>query len=191
MFLADATTKPIVSQDSNTCGADSFMLRDGVCDEASNIAKCLYDGGDCCQENKDKDLCRDCKCMLDVNQEDLRGKFRELEIMPVEDPMSLDTVIVENEGWTVEVEDVVSVDVCSVVCLEHRKADELNAWHYLVNAKICKCGWIESVSCPEKLTADNWKQDYNKNGTLMESHNAFVQLKKTVPCGRLRILRKQ
>ncbi len=30
------------------CGANSFMLRDGVCDELTNNAKCHWDGGDCC-----------------------------------------------------------------------------------------------------------------------------------------------
>ncbi len=42
------------------CGADSFMLRDGVCDELTNNETCHYDGGDCCldRDQKDTTLCR-------------------------------------------------------------------------------------------------------------------------------------
>ncbi len=36
------------------CGADSFMLRDGVCDEATNNELCLWDGGDCCVDRSKK-----------------------------------------------------------------------------------------------------------------------------------------
>ncbi len=42
------------------CGADSFMLRDGVCDELTNTALCHWDGGDCCLDKsiKDTTLCQ-------------------------------------------------------------------------------------------------------------------------------------
>ncbi len=36
------------------------MLRDGVCDEATNTEKCHWDGGDCCLDIslKDETLCQ-------------------------------------------------------------------------------------------------------------------------------------
>ena len=40
----------------------SFMLRDGVCDEATNTEECFFDGGDCCTENT---AVWNCECMLD------------------------------------------------------------------------------------------------------------------------------
>ncbi len=40
------------------------MMRDGVCDEATNIEACLFDGGDCCTENVAVWNCKRCDCML-------------------------------------------------------------------------------------------------------------------------------
>ena len=47
---------------SSGCDADSFMIRDGVCDEITNTERCLYDGGDCCKEDKSTELCNVCTC---------------------------------------------------------------------------------------------------------------------------------
>ncbi len=175
--FAVSTTRIPVEADSNTCGADSFMMRDGVCDEAANNARCLYDGGDCCKEFKDKTLCRDCECIKKVDEENLRRQFDDLQVKPVEDPGRLASAIGSN-GWIVEVEEVVSVKVCAEVCLEHEKAALLNAWHYLANARICRCGWVHSAHCPEKMAKASWTQDKN-----LSHYNAYVQLEKTVSCG--------
>ncbi len=158
------------------------MLRDGVCDEATNVARCLYDGGDCCKENKDEGLCRDCKCIMAIDQQKLEDQFRALDIKPVKNPEYLETIITAIHGWKVEVKNVVSSHVCSVLCLDHKKADELNTWQYLTtdNERICKCGWIESKFCPEKMAMNI---PYQLDATTMDQNNAFVQLKKTVPCG--------
>ena len=165
------------------------MLRDGVCDETANTAKCLYDGGDCCEENKDKVLCRDCKCILSVDHDDVRAQFQESQVKPVQDLDGLFHAIRDsNDGWTVEVEHVVSMQVCTVLCFEHEKADELNAWHYIANQKICRCGQVHSSNCAEKLTKKKWtweaNSNYFSNDTIIED-NAFIQLKKTVSCSKL------
>ncbi len=159
--------------DVTQCGADSFMIRDSVCDEKSNIAKCLYDGGDCCLENKDRTLCRKCICFMDVDHDELKGQFLELEIKPVEDPDNV------NVNWTIEVEEVDSAQVCAALCLEHDNADTLNSWHY--KEWICKCGWVESTSCPERMIVQNWTMD---SLDQLGEWTAFVQLHKTVPCGK-------
>ncbi len=169
-----------VQEDLTTCGADSFMLRDGVCDDVANIAKCLFDGGDCCQENKDKALCRDCICILKVNHEDMKKQFQELEIKPVKNPSHIKSAI-GNDGWAVEVEEVVSTQVCTVVCLEHNSAGELNAWLYLDEQRICKCGWVGSSLCPRKWIVENWTWKNKKDD--INHPSTFVQLKKTVSCG--------
>ncbi len=55
-----AVTDNVNEGNIEVCGADSFMLRDGVCDEATNNEKCLYDGGDCClsRGKKGESLCK-------------------------------------------------------------------------------------------------------------------------------------
>ncbi len=160
------------------------MMRDGVCDDASNIAICLYDGGDCCKENKDKTLCGKCACMLDIDHEELANKFTTLEIKPVEDPAKL---AVQIEEWTVEVEDVVSWNVCAVLCLNHPGANELNTWHYQYDELLCKCGWVHSFQCPEKIVSQNWAMRISMNESVSDidsiSFNTSVQLNKTVSCG--------
>ncbi len=161
-----------MEQDNKTCGADSFMLRDGVCDETANIEKCLFDGGDCCKENKDIGLCRNCTCILSVDRKELEDQMNGLAVRPVEDPMAI-----ENEAWTIEVEDVASVQVCTIVCLDHEKNDELNAWLYIKDERVCKCGWVESTFCPEKIVIVDWTWKDNQS-------MAFIQLNQTVSCGQ-------
>ncbi len=156
------------------------MIRDGVCDEVANIERCLYDGGDCCKENKDKDLCRDCQCILFIDQENVESQFNELDIKPVSNTQDLETAIARKGGWTIYVENVLNVQVCTVLCLDHKKAEELNAWRYHANNQSCKCGWVESKSCPETMVLDTEITDIS----LIANHQAFVQLKKTVPCGK-------
>ncbi len=85
-----------------------------------------------------------------------------------------------------EVEEVVSDEVCAVLCLNHDKADVLNYWQYLEGEMVCKCGWIEATSCPEKMTITNWSFSQTRPlSDTMSQSDAFVQLKKTVPCGNL------
>ena len=38
-----------------------------MCDELTNKLRCGYDGGDCCKQNKDSTLCRDCTCHIDFD----------------------------------------------------------------------------------------------------------------------------
>ncbi len=159
------------------------MMRDGVCDEAANIANCLYDGGDCCLENKDRTLCRNCTCRLIIDKTELRRQFKELEIKPAQDPDSLKAVIVADTAGKIVVEDVVSSQVCAALCLEHEKADQLNSWHYEVDKVICRCGWVHSALCPHTMVTGNWT--LKAESTLENSTDiAFVQLNKTVLCGR-------
>ena len=149
-----------------------------MCDELTNIELCLYDGGDCCLEGKDTTLCQNCSCMLLVKSDDLQEDFETFDIQPFEYATDFFKVI---GNWTVEVEEVLSGPVCAVLCLDHEKHDQINAWHYDKENLFCTCGWVESSKCPEYLVRTNW--------TLMaldltREEDSFVQLGKTVPCGK-------
>ena len=38
------------------------MVRNGFCNDETNIAACYYDGGDCCGHNVNVDHCSQCNC---------------------------------------------------------------------------------------------------------------------------------
>ena len=38
------------------------LIGDGVCHDATNTEFCQYDGGDCCLEKANTDLCDECLC---------------------------------------------------------------------------------------------------------------------------------
>ena len=154
------------------------MLRDSVCDEATNTEICLFDGGDCCLELKDTTLCNNCSCNLLVDPKELIEQFSELDIKPLRDPKVVDTAI---EQWTIQVEDVVSGPVCAVLCLGNEIQNHVNTWQYLPSMHICKCGWIVSDICPEHIAILNW----NMNDTSDLTHNTYLQVGKTIPCGNV------
>ncbi len=171
-----------ISAGNETCGANSFMIRDAVCDEVTNNAKCLFDGGDCCLEIKATHLCRDCKCQLTIDQDKLQQQFADLAVAPLK---SLEVLTIEDNAifdWTAMVETVVSGPVCAVLCLENDAP--VNLWTYHSSFQVCKCGWIHSgIQCPEDLVNTTWTSS-NVTADLFDAGNGtvFVQLEKTLAC---------
>ncbi len=181
LLFADMTTKrPVgILQDDTTCGSEDFMMRDNVCDDPSNIDKCLYDGGDCCLENKDRTLCRECACILEIDHDELKEKFKVLQVNKVGASNDVNGYLQSTQ--TIQVEDVVSADVCAVLCLEHETSNDINIWQYKVNEEICKCGWIQSTTCPSDMIDPDWT--FGETDLQIDDQSiAFVQLAKTVPC---------
>ncbi len=172
-----AANDSILSDKNETCGANAFMLRDAVCDEATNNEICLFDGGDCCLEFKVTNLCKNCSCILAVDPKKLEQQSRDLEIKPFINPAEFGNVTVKS---IVKVEDVISGPVCAVLCSDPEKGDVINAWQYRENQRTCQCSWIESTSCPQTFVNMDWTMNFNKRWTL----NTFVQLAKTIPCGK-------
>ncbi len=177
------TTKDSVlgDRDSSSCGSDSFMLRDGVCDEATNHDVCLFDGGDCCLEFKDTTLCKECSCILSVDFDKLHAQFHNMSIKALLD-LGPQMDYIFNTNTALRVSDVVSKHVCAVLCLDHENSGEFNAWQYNNALGSCNCGWLGSHQCLEKTVdnSDSWLND----GSLknMPHDHMYVQLKKTVPC---------
>ncbi len=165
-------------QDNETCGPDSFMLRDSFCDESVNTEACFYDGGDCCLEFKKKKYCKNCSCILTVDEEDLLSHFQQLAIKPLMKSVDPDAVI---DTWIVKVEEVVSTQVCAVLCLDHQLAESINAWQYKESTQLCQCGWLESILCPENLVVDKFILD---NVSRLPNYPAYVQMNKTISCGK-------
>ncbi len=150
------------------------MLRDSVCDERANIEECLYDGGDCCLEFKVKKFCKNCSCILTVDREKLTEDFANLNIKPLQSSAEIN----EHVGnWTVKVEDVISQQVCAVLCLNHNKKVEINTWYFDEMERVCRCGWFASAQCPENKVALNWTLD-----NVANLSNTFIQLGKTISC---------
>ena len=62
---APKTRKPTIL-DITSCSANSYLVGDGVCDEITNNARCFFDGGDCCLEEKKTIYCLECTCKMDT-----------------------------------------------------------------------------------------------------------------------------
>ncbi len=166
--------------DNTSCGANSVMLRDSVCDEETNTAVCLFDGGDCCLELKVKDFCKNCSCNLVVKSAKLLELFVNTDFKPLKNPERI-TEEAKVVRWIIEVDDVVSGAVCAMLCLEHdEKRSYINAWHYDKIQQVCHCGWIDSSPCPEHLIIPDWQLTGVAD---LACHNSYLQMKKTVPCG--------
>ncbi len=163
------------------CGADSFMLRDGVCDEVTNTPRCLYDGGDCCREVKDTSMCMVCTCRLEIDEEEIHAQFKQLGVRQFKDPNDFHGLI-GSKQFDIKVGDVLSDQVCSTLCLTHDDKDKFNAWHYNSIATVCRCAWIESMKCIGEVDLD---ETTNEEATPFDAALAYVQLDKMIPCGNI------
>ncbi len=156
------------------------MLRDSVCDEATNTEECLFDGGDCCLEFKDRTLCQNCSCILSVEPKKLYQQFLDWEIKPLKNPLAFDDVM---DKAIMMVQEVVSGQVCAVFCLDPQRGDGINAWQYDKDRQTCQCSWIESTTCPWDLVQTDWTLPVSNSSIVTNwTLNTFVQLEKTIPC---------
>ncbi len=174
-------------KDVTRCGAETFMIRDGVCDEKTNTEACLWDGGDCClnSQKKDRTLCRECVCQVTVNETQLMTAFRSTEVMLLPKDLNFDSLILKTAKI---VPDVFMADVCSLLCLE--LVDTVNGWSYDGLEHTCTCAWLKSTECIREM--DLTEVDVNR--FLNPSYGvalsialvieSYVQLAKTVDCSK-------
>ncbi len=138
-----------ISRDSTGCSALSFLLRDGVCDEVTNVERCLYDGGDCCKPEKNTQLCQDCTCKMTIDGEELLDKYEELDVKmwPVK---NYDMNSAMNATFVVE--DVVLSEVCSLLCLDEELSEAVNAWTFDKTSSLCSCGMVRNYNNTDNST---------------------------------------
>ncbi len=162
------------------CGVDTVMLRDRVCDDESNTERCVFDGGDCCLENKDTSMCTSCKCELAVDQARLEQQYKELRVGQLREDVNFAKITVY--GGLVTVDLVINEQVCAVLCLSHINADKLNAWYFKKNKKQCQCGWVESSTCIENNVLEKTSLE---ESSPFQREIGYVQMGKTVACGNV------
>ncbi len=144
------------------------MLRDGVCDEATNTEACFFDGGDCCKENKAVWNCKSCNCMLEgmylaipmpPNPTQFQSAFLSVvdkqklsENLEREQVITTDLSQVRMMFQELEplktVSNTLLEDVCSTMCLE---LPESTAWTYDISQKICQCLAFQLPFCQQDL----------------------------------------
>ncbi len=105
-------------------------------------------------------------------------QFQGFKVWPIAKPEDME------ESWTINVDKVLSSQVCAVLCLDHDKANQINAWQYQEPGQLCNCGWIESMECPEQMVASNLTLNNRSLTNAALGSNVFVQLEKTVSCGK-------
>ncbi len=165
------------------CGANSFMINDGVCDEVTNIERCLYDGGDCCLQDKATHLCNVCTCKIDFDEKELLSDFDKHRVKVFVDSVDFSAVTV---NLIKTVHDVVDVNVCSMICLDKKHTSLSNAWILLKDKEQCQCTLVETLICYDTDNSDiRIKPFLGELGYLNKDSVAFIQLDKTVPCGKL------
>ncbi len=155
-------------------------MKDGVCDEVTNTKRCLYDGGDCCREDKDTTLCNVCTCKKDVNEEELIIDFDQHQVQIFLDSNDYIEVKV-NDIKTVR--DVENFQVCSMICLDKLFNTRSNAWIYLKGNEQCKCALAKTTFCYVNGSSIRLKPFQGDTGYFAEDSVAFIQLDKTIPCG--------
>ncbi len=202
--LTTTTEQVVVRKEPATppsgCSANSFMINDGVCDELTNNQRCLFDGGDCCRQEKSTELCSVCTCRLDVTIDDLKEDYLAQEVN-----LYLDVEGFQKQKQTTvaTVADVESLYVCSRICMDVTTTSYIGDWNIVQNYKTNLWrdhvnAWLfqssnRSCSCLNLLTSSVCPLN---NESLVPAHAdvfpefpylelIFLQMSKMLTCGKL------
>ena len=152
----------------------------------TNTQRCLYDGGDCCLEDKRMHLCKVCTCIKDVNKDDLNTKMIENNVKAIKSDYDL----VTNFKVMKTVFEVLSVDVCTVICFEAMEKDKqgidgINSWIYqrIKGNNTCFCTHFEDCyKDKDMISLDN--VNVANHGTKQPGlQQGFGILTRLVKCG--------
>ena len=145
------------------CSASSFLIGDGVCDEITNNARCLFDNRDCCRQEKITRLCQNCTCILEVDQMDLNGKLKDNQVKIYAGSESSEQKVFD-DVYTVE--EVASKWVCYILCLEMKP--EVNSWTFTeANNNTCICSAMRGCySNQDLITIHDYRTDIGSDLVL-------------------------
>ncbi len=157
------------------------MLKDGVCDEVTNIERCLYDGGDCCSDKKDTNLCSTCSCKIDFDQNALHELYKDLKVQAFENIADFDELFTDIQK---SVDDVETMDTCSYICMDESLLDLVNSWSYNFDTEQCQCTWVDiDASLCSKNVITEAISDYEPE-VWYSFKVGMLRLHDTIPCGR-------
>ncbi len=163
------------------------MINDGVCDEATNNEKCLFDGKDCCIQNTaiDVSLCRNCTCQLDIDYEGLRQKFKDYKVEIYLDSHDSDKHF--NEVKVID--NVANEEVCAELCLPGQEnrfntkgKPKVDSWIYNGTSpnQTCACTRMEVCYYRQHVVSVS---DFKKHCSQKEPVKRHVMLKEAFDCG--------
>ncbi len=157
------------------------MLKDGVCDELTNIKRCLFDGGDCCKSDKNEALCKVCTCKMDIDHDFLNESYFSLDVNVFQN-MTEYSYLVTAIGKSVDA--VENLETCTQLCLDKTLENKVNSWVYNFDTRKCDCTWvdIDATYCIKEvamLPIFDYSQDLWYSPSV-----AMVQAKKSLPCGK-------
>ncbi len=169
-------------KDETRCGAESFMMRDGVCDEFTNKEECLFDGGDCCLDRSkiDTSMCRDCTCKTTVDHGNLQTIFKASEVMRLLDPLDFQRSILRTEKTVAE---VLELEVCTAICLDSEMETMVNGWIYNAKTRTCTCSWLKSTVCIERNASFEIASFGDIDDDSLDGVQSYIQLAKVLDCG--------
>ncbi len=160
------------------CSANSFLIQDGVCDEITNIQRCLYDGGDCCKEDKKSHICRKCTCHIDFDEDKLLEKMEDNEVA-VYASEQLDHFKVVRQ-----VEEIASKPTCLAFCfgLIAEGAMDINTviYYHKSGSRNCSCASFEN--CFNNSYWDNQAEPAGIINTKTKTTDVVGLTKKFLPC---------
>ena len=158
------------------------MIGDGICDELTNTENCQYDGGDCCLDStkKDTSLCETCTCKMPVNTTELKAKLESTDVRMFQNLSDYESLI-----WKTSkvFNNIISEEACFAFCLDSEVQELVNGWRLNRETNTCTCSWLKSTKCLTTMDlATVTFQNYSE--LSLASTKAFVQIAKTVDCGR-------
>ncbi len=76
--------------------------------------------------------------------------------------------------------DVVSKDVCSVLCLDEDFIAIINAWSFDETSRDCSCFWIDELPCKDDSSLVEYQSDLGNFG--------FIKMENAELCSKCLIL---